>query len=163
MDINVNVRIELSEDSKSFVAGLIKGLASANQVSATSATEEPAKKATTQTVKKVKAAPAAEAKTEEPAAQAAAPAAETKTEEPVAQSAAPAAETKTEEPVAQSAAPAQAAQAEVTLDMLRLVVGEKAADHRDEIKAKLTEMGVEKVTLLPQEKWPEFYDYVKGL
>jgi len=147
MDINVNVRIELSEDSKSFVAGLIKGLASANQVSATSATEEPAKKATTQAVKKVKAAPAAEAKTEEPAAQAAAPAAETKTEEPVAQSAAPAVEAKTE----------------VTLDMLRLVVGEKAADHRDEIKAKLTEMGVEKVTLLPQEKWPEFYDYVKGL
>lgn len=150
MDINVNVRIELSSDSKSFVAGLIKGLASANQVSATSATEEPAKKATTQTVKKVKAAPAAEAKTEEPAAQATAPAAETKTEEPAAQSAAP-------------AQTAQAAQAEVTLDMLRLVVGEKAADHRDEIKAKLTEMGVEKVTLLPQEKWPAFYDYVKGL
>jgi len=131
MDINVNVRIELSEDSKSFVAGLIKGLASANQVSATSATEETAKKA---------AAPAAEAKTEEPVAQTAAPA----------QTAVP----------AQSAAPAQA---EVTLDMLRLVVGEKAADHRDEIKAKLTEMGVEKVMLLPQEKWPEFYDYVKGL
>lgn len=153
MDINVNVRIELSEDSKSFVAGLIKGLASANQVSATSATEEPAKKAT-QTVKKVKAAePVKEAKTEEPVAQTAAPAVEAKTEEPVAQTAAP----------TQTAAPAQAAQAEVTLDMLRLVVGEKAADHRDEIKAKLTEMGVEKVTLLPQEKWPEFYDYVKGL
>lgn len=150
MDINVNVRIELSEDSKSFVAGLIKGLASANQVSATSATEEPAKKAT-QTVKKAKAAePVKEAKAEEPVAQTAAPAVEAKTEEPVAQTAAP----------AQSAAPAQA---EVTLDMLRLVVGEKAADHRDEIKAKLTEMGVEKVTLLPQEKWPEFYDYVKGL
>ena len=154
MDINVNVRIELSEDSKSFVAGLIKGLASANQVSATSATEEPAKKAVTQTVKKAKAAePVREAKAEEPVAQTAAPAVEAKTEEPVAQTAAP----------AQSAAPAQAAQAEVTLDMLRLVVGEKAADHRDEIKAKLTEMGVEKVTLLPQEKWPEFYDYVKGL
>ena len=153
MDINVNVRIELSEDSKFFVAGLIKGLASANQVSATSATEEPAKKATTQTVKKVKAAePVKEAKTEEPVVQTAAPAVEAKPE-PVAQTAAP----------AQSAAPAQAARAEVTLDMLRLVVGEKAADHRDEIKAKLTEMGVEKVTLLPQEKWPEFYDYVKGL
>lgn len=145
--------MELSEDSKSFVAGLIKGLASANQVSATSAIEEPAKKATTQAVKKAKAAePVKEAKTEKPVAQAAAPAVETKPE-PVAQTAAP----------AQSAAPAQTAQAGVTLDMLRLVVGEKAADHRDEIKAKLTEMGVEKVTLLPQEKWPEFYDYVKGL
>lgn len=60
------------------------------------------------------------------------------------------------------AEPAPAAQG-ITTDMLRIKVAEKINEHRDAIKAKLTELGAQKVTLLEGEQREEMYRFLKTL
>ena len=63
-------------------------------------------------------------------------------------------------PAAQAA---QAAQAALTIDDVRKVVASKAAAHRDEVKAKLTELGAKNVTTLDPGKYQALVDYINTL
>ena len=60
-------------------------------------------------------------------------------------------------PVILGAAPA------LTIDDVRKVVASKAAAHRDEVKAKLTELGAKNVTTLDPGKYQELVDYLNTL
>ena len=59
-------------------------------------------------------------------------------------------------------APAPAAPA-LTIDDVRKVVASKAAAHRDDVKAKLTELGAKNVTTLDPGKYQELVDYLNTL
>ena len=64
---------------------------------------------------------------------------------------------------AASAAPAAPAAPALTIDDVRKVVAYKAAAHRDEVKAKLTELGAKNVTTLDPDKYQELVDYLNTL
>lgn len=67
-------------------------------------------------------------------------------------------------PAAQaSAAPAAPAAPTLSIDDVRKVVASKAAAHRDEVKAKLTELGAKNVTTLDPDKYQELVDYLNTL
>jgi len=51
----------------------------------------------------------------------------------------------------------------IDLITLRKMVSEKAATHRDAMKAKLSEMGSQNVSSLPEEHYSEFFNFLKGL
>lgn len=52
---------------------------------------------------------------------------------------------------------------EIKISDLRTLLSKKVDDHRDDIKAKLTELGAKNVTTLDESKYEEFYDFLKGL
>ena len=60
-------------------------------------------------------------------------------------------------------APAAPAAPALTIDDVRKVVASKAAAHRDEVKAKLTELGAKNVTTLDPSKYQELVDYLNTL
>ena len=59
-------------------------------------------------------------------------------------------------------APAPAAST-LTIDDVRKVVASKAAAHRNEVKAKLTELGAKNVTTLDPSKYQALVDYLNTL
>ena len=61
------------------------------------------------------------------------------------------------------AAPAAPAAPTLTIDDVRKVVASKAAAHRDEVKAKLTELGAKNVTTLDPGKYQTLVDYLNTL
>ena len=65
--------------------------------------------------------------------------------------------------ISASAAPAAPAAPTITIDDVRKVVASKAAAHRDEVKAKLTELGAKNVTTLDPGKYHELVDYLNTL
>ena len=77
---------------------------------------------------------------------------ETKAEETKAE------ETKAEEPKAEAAS-----EEGIKLDDLRASLSLKVKSHRDEIKAKLTELGASNLTTLDAGKYADMNDFLKGL
>lgn len=67
----------------------------------------------------------------------------------------PAAEEKVEETASNTP--------EIKISDLRTLLSKKVDEHRDDIKAKLTELGAKNVTTLDEAKYEEFYDFLKGL
>lgn len=59
--------------------------------------------------------------------------------------------------------PEQAVDPDVTIEDVRAALSEKVNNHRDEIKAKLTELGAVSVTRLDPSKYQEMYDFCKSL
>lgn len=51
----------------------------------------------------------------------------------------------------------------VTLEDIRTLTSKKAKDHREAIKAKLTEWGVPNVVKIPEDKYQEFIDFLNTL
>lgn len=148
MEINVKVTLEISESSKSFLAGLFSGVAP-TQAKAVEANEAPAAEATTEEVQEKKKSRAKSTKA---------------VEEPKAEEATPQ-EPKVEEPKAEEAAPQEPKEPASNLSMahLRDAVAAKSATHIEEIKAKLRELGTVVLPKLDESKWQEFYDFVNAL
>ena len=61
------------------------------------------------------------------------------------------------------AAPAAPAAPAVSIEDLRALMSEKVANHRQEIKAKLSELGAPSVTKLDQSCYAELYDFLNEL
>lgn len=51
----------------------------------------------------------------------------------------------------------------ITLDDVRLLMGEKLKSHNAEVKAKFKTYGVRNVTILPAEKYEEFHAFLNDL
>tara|TARA_R110000851_G_scaffold141057_1_gene278636 strand:+ start:11823 stop:12269 length:447 start_codon:yes stop_codon:yes gene_type:complete len=51
----------------------------------------------------------------------------------------------------------------ITLEDIRTLTSKKAKDHREAIKAKLTEWSVPNVVKIPTEKYAEFIDFLNSL
>jgi hypothetical protein len=51
----------------------------------------------------------------------------------------------------------------ITIDKILIVVGEKVHEHRNEIREKLSAMGVSGVGALPESKHAEFYSFLTSL
>lgn len=51
----------------------------------------------------------------------------------------------------------------VTLEDIRTAVIDKLNDHREQIKNKLTELGVQNVTKLKEDDYAEFFEFLKSL
>ena len=67
-------------------------------------------------------------------------------------------------PAETATAPAAAAEeTSITLEDIRTLTSKKAKDHREAIKAKLTEWGVPNVVKIPTEKYAEFIDFLNSL
>ena len=86
-----------------------------------------------------------------------------KHEEPKKAPAAPAAPAKHEEPKKAPAAPAAPAATSKTIEDVRAELAKKVNDHRDAIKAKLTEFGAPSVTKLDPSKYDEMYNFLTSL
>ena len=67
----------------------------------------------------------------------------------------PAVEEKADEPTNNEPA--------IKISDLRTLLSKKVDEHRDNIKAKLTELGAKNVTTLDEAKYEEFYTFLKGL
>ena len=67
----------------------------------------------------------------------------------------PAVEEKTEETTNNAS--------EIKISDLRTLLSKKVDEHRDDIKAKLTELGAKNVTTLDESKYEEFYTFLKDL
>lgn len=52
---------------------------------------------------------------------------------------------------------------EIKISDLRTLLSKKVDEHRDDIKAKLTELGAKNVTTLDESKYEEFYTFLKDL
>ena len=52
---------------------------------------------------------------------------------------------------------------EIKISDLRTLLSKKVDEHRDDIKAKLTELGSKNVTTLDESKYEEFYTFLKDL
>lgn len=52
---------------------------------------------------------------------------------------------------------------EIKISDLRTLLSKKVDEHRDDIKAKLTELGAKNVTTLDEAKYEEFYTFLKSL
>lgn len=147
--ISVEVSVNLSESTQSFIKSLFTtGLAVNGQTSQSAKpVVEPAKPA----IKSV--APAAP--TIEPAAPAV---------EPVKPAVEPAKPAKSTEPVSEPAAPAaEPAKPALSIEDVRQELVKKVNAHREEIKAKLTELGAPSVTKLDPSKYEEMYNYLTSL
>lgn len=139
--ISVEVNVNLSENTQSFIKSLLGGSTHRTNPNATciegiAATEE---------ARAIDKAKAEEQK--KPSAPAAAPA-PTK----------PAATPATSAP----AAPA-ASSASKTIEDVRAELAKKVNDHRDAIKNKLTELGAPSVTKLDPSKYDEMYNFLAAL
>ena len=54
-------------------------------------------------------------------------------------------------------------ESEIKISDLRTLLSKKVDEHRDDIKAKLTELGSKNVTTLDESKYEEFYTFLKDL
>jgi len=54
-------------------------------------------------------------------------------------------------------------EAEIKISDLRTLLSKKVDEHRDDIKAKLTEIGAKNVTTLDESKYEEFFNFLKDL
>lgn len=75
-------------------------------------------------------------------------------------------ETMAPKPTAKADAPKPTAKAdapEVSIEDVRAALSAKVADHRDEIKAKLTDLGAPSVTKLSPDKYVEMINFLEGL
>ena len=54
-------------------------------------------------------------------------------------------------------------ESEIKISDLRTLLSKKVDEHRDDIKAKLTELGAKNVTTLDESKYEEFHTFLKGL
>lgn len=54
-------------------------------------------------------------------------------------------------------------ESEIKISDLRTLLSKKVDEHRDDIKAKLTELGAKNVTTLDESKYEEFYTFLKDL
>lgn len=52
---------------------------------------------------------------------------------------------------------------EIKISDLRTLLSKKVDEHRDDIKAKLTELGAKNVTTLDESKYKEFHTFLKDL
>ena len=52
---------------------------------------------------------------------------------------------------------------EIKISDLRTLLSKKVDEHRDDIKAKLTELGAKNVTTLDESKYEEFFNFLKCL
>ena len=75
----------------------------------------------------------------------------------------PASEAAAEEAPAETPASEAAAEEGIKLDDLRASLSLKVKSHRDEIKAKLTELGASNLTTLDAGKYADMNDFLKGL
>ena len=144
--ISVEVSVNLSESTQSFIKSLFTAGPAVNGQTSQSAKPvvEPAKPA----IKSV--TPTA------PAIEPAAPAVE-----PVKQAVEPAKPTK---PVSEPAAPAaEPTKPALSIEDVRQELVKKVNSHREEIKAKLTELGAPSVTKLDPSKYEEMYNYLTSL
>lgn len=72
-------------------------------------------------------------------------------------------ETKAKEKATTGADKPTTNKAAITINDIRSLVSQKAATHRQELKAKLTELGAKNVTTLDKAKYTEFAEYLKAL
>ena len=54
-------------------------------------------------------------------------------------------------------------ESEIKISDLRTLLSKKVDEHRDDIKAKLTELGAKNVTTLDESKYEEFFNFLNGL
>jgi outer membrane biosynthesis protein TonB len=54
-------------------------------------------------------------------------------------------------------------ESEIKISDLRTLLSKKVDEHRDDIKAKLTELGAKNVTTLDESKYEEFHTFLKDL
>ena len=54
-------------------------------------------------------------------------------------------------------------ESEIKISDLRTLLSKKVDEHRDDIKAKLTELGAKNVTTLDESKYEEFHNFLKDL
>lgn len=54
-------------------------------------------------------------------------------------------------------------ESEIKISDLRTLLSKKVDEHRDDIKAKLTELGAKNVTTLDEAKYEEFHTFLKDL
>ena len=54
-------------------------------------------------------------------------------------------------------------ESEIKISDLRTLLSKKVDDHRDDIKAKLTELGAKNVTTLDESKYEDFHAFLKDL
>ena len=57
----------------------------------------------------------------------------------------------------------QKAEKGITLEDIRSLTSKKAKDHREAIKAKITEWGANNVVQIPEDKFKEFMDFLNSL
>mgnify|MGYP005967516909 CR=1 FL=1 len=138
--IELQVSLNLSDETKEFFEGIVKGILTTSVLShgCCVTSDTPATKPATEPAK-----PATEPATK-PAAKPAKPAAEPA--KPAAEPAKPAAETK-----------------EYSIDDVRKLLVTKINSHRPEIKDKLSELGAPSVTKLEQSKYPDFVSFLNSL
>jgi hypothetical protein len=55
------------------------------------------------------------------------------------------------------------AETNITLEDIRSLTSKKAKDHREAIKAKITEWGANNVVQIPEDKFKEFMDFLNSL
>ena len=72
-------------------------------------------------------------------------------------------ETKAKEKATKGADKPTTKEAAITINDIRRLVSQKAATHRHELKAKLTELGAKNVTTLDKAKYTEFAEYLTAL
>ncbi len=96
-----------------------------------------------------------------------APTAQKPVQAPTTQKPAPTPATKpAQAPVTQKPAPTPApapTSSSISIEDVREALKEKVNDHRDEIKAKLTELGAPSVTKLDTSKYEEMYNFLVAL
>ena len=85
------------------------------------------------------------------------------TEQDVEASEAAAEEAPADTPASEAAAEGAPAEEGIKLDDLRASLSLKVKSHRDEIKAKLTELGASNLTTLDAGKYADMNDFLKGL
>ena len=66
-------------------------------------------------------------------------------------------------PAPAAPAPAAPAAEAITINMVRTALTSKVKEHRAEIKAKLTEMGFDNVTVMDEAKYPIFLAFLQGV
>ena len=137
--ISVEVNVNLSENTQSFIKSLFGGACqcAGQKPAATPAPSAPA-------------APAAPAKPEEP-------------KKPSAPAVAPAPTKPAATPAPSAPAAPAASSASKTIEDVRAELAKKVNDHRDAIKNKLTELGAPSVTKLDPSKYDEMYNFLTAL
>ena len=138
--VTINLTLNTPEELK-LTADYLKGLAELSPV-ITPIQEQVEEKPKKQTASK----PKTEKVEEEPQAQ---PKVEEVAEEK------PAVGEKTEETTSNDS--------EIKISDLRTLLSKKVDEYRDDIKAKLTELGAKNVTTLDESKYEEFFNFLKGL
>jgi len=74
-------------------------------------------------------------------------------------------ETKTTEPAADAATgeDLDGTKEAIKIEEVRTLLSKRVTEHRDKIKAKLTELGAPNVSTMKESDYPAFMDFLKGL